>query len=84
MAGSDESRVRVYERADVNNEKRLLALYQNLLGMNQSQIDSYQWSTDLRRVNEGRIVDVVLDMVRSDRFQDRHDLSNERTAIRRY
>lgn len=84
MAGSEESRVRLYERADVNNEKRLLALYQNLLGMSQSQIDSYQWSTDLRRVNEGRIVDVVLDMVRSDRFQDLHDVSNERTAIRRY
>lgn len=84
IAGSDESRVQLYQRADVNNEKRLLALYQHLLGLSSNQIDRNQFDADLRRINEGRIGDVVADMVRSQRFQDLHDLSNERTAISRY
>ena len=46
-----------------------------------SQVDREQWSYDLRRLSEGKIADVVRDMVRSDRFQDVHDVSSERTAI---
>lgn len=84
IAGSEESRVQLYQRADVNNEKRLLSLYQHLLGLSSSQIDRSQFDADLRRINDGRIGDVVADMVRSQRFQDLHDLSNERTAISRY
>ena len=81
IARSEESRVDVYERNNTN-EQRLSALYQHLLNLNSSQVDRDQWSYDLRRLNEGRIADVVRDMVRSDRFQDVHDVSSERTAIR--
>jgi len=80
MARSEESRVRVYERS--SQEQRLLALYQHLLGMNSSQVDQNQWRTDLSRLSQGKIAEVVADMVRSERFQDYHNLSNERTAIR--
>lgn len=77
IARSEESR-----RANTNNEQRLGALYQHLLGLNSNQVDREQWSHDLRRLSEGKITDVVRDMVRSDRFQDFHDVSSERTAIR--
>jgi hypothetical protein len=80
MARSEESRVRVYEQT--SQEQRLLALYQNLLGLNSSQVDQNQWRTDLSRLSAGRIAEVVADMVRSERFQDYHNLSNERSAIR--
>jgi hypothetical protein len=82
IARSNESRVQVYERTNASNEQRLLSLYQNLLGYNSNQVDREQWSYDLRRLSEGKIADVVRDMVRSDRFQDYHNVSNERTAIR--
>ena len=83
IARSEESRFQVYTRnGSLTQEQRLLALYQNLLGMSQRQVDQDQWSYDLRRLGEGKIADVVRDMVRSDRFQDYHNVSNERTAIR--
>ncbi|HEX3128799.1 MAG TPA: hypothetical protein VH394_15815 [Thermoanaerobaculia bacterium] len=81
MARSEESRVRVYENG-VSREQRLLTLYQTLLGLSQSQIDQNQWRTDLSRLAAGRIDQIVSDMVRSQRFQDAHDLSWDRTAIR--
>lgn len=81
MARSEESRVRVYEKG-VSREQRLLTLYQGLLGVNQSQIDQNQWRTDLSRLAAGRIAEIVSDMVRSQRFQDAHDLNWDRTAIR--
>ena len=80
IAQSEESRSRLYEQGQ-NNQQRLASLYQHLLGMSSNQIDSAQWDADLRRLNDGRIVDVVLDMVRSERFQDYHNV-DERTAIR--
>jgi hypothetical protein len=82
IARSEESRVQVFQRTNASNEQRLLALYQNLLNMKSSEVDREQWSYDLRRLSEGKIADVVRDMVRSDRFQDVHDVSSERTAIR--
>jgi hypothetical protein len=82
MARSEESRVQVYDRTGVSREQRLLTLYQILLGLNSSQVDQAQWRTDLSRISAGRIAEIVADMVRSERFQDYHDLSNERTAIR--
>lgn len=83
IARSEESRFQVYTRdASVTQEKRLLALYQNLLGMSERQVDQDQWSYDLKRLSEGKIADVVRDMVRSERFQDYHNVSSERTAIR--
>ena len=74
IAESDESRIRVYEREGVCNQQRLLSMYKNLLGLSSSQIDRDQWTTDLRRMNEGKIDEVVLAMVRSNRFKELHDL----------
>jgi hypothetical protein len=83
IARSEESRFQVYTRGErLTQEQRLTALYRNLLNMNSNQVDREQWSYDLRRLEEGKIADVVRDMVRSDRFQDVHDVSSERTAIR--
>jgi hypothetical protein len=82
IARSEESRVQVFQRTNASNEQRLLALYQNLLNLKSSEVDREQWSYDLRRLSEGKIADVVRDMVRSDRFQDVHNVSSERTAIR--
>jgi len=83
IARSEESRYQVYTReGNVTQEQRLAALYQHLLGLNSNQVDREQWTYDLRRLSEGKIADVVRDMVRSDRFQDVHDVSSERTAIR--
>jgi hypothetical protein len=73
IAGSEESRIRVYENG-VTNEKRLLSLYKNLLGLDTSQIDQQQWADDLRRMNNGQIADVVDDLVRSERFRARYSL----------
>jgi len=70
MANSEESRIRLYEQG-TSNEQRLAALYKNLLGLSSSQIDRTQYENDLRRVNEGRIADVVADIVNSDRFRER-------------
>lgn len=78
IARSEESR----QRLNATTDERLRALYQHLLGLNSSQVDREQWNYDLRRLSEGKIADVVRDMVRSDRFQDVHDVSAERTAIR--
>lgn len=82
IARSEESRVQVFQRTNASNEQRLLALYQNLLNLKSNEVDQQQWSYDLRRLSEGKIADVVRDMVRSERFQDVHDVSSERTAIR--
>ncbi|MFP5287109.1 MAG: hypothetical protein ACLGI9_15315 [Thermoanaerobaculia bacterium] len=78
IARSEESR----QRTNATTDERLRALYQHLLGLNSNQVDREQWNYDLRRLSEGKIADVVRDMVRSDRFQDVHDVSSERTAIR--
>jgi hypothetical protein len=70
IANSEESRVRLYEQG-TTNEQRLAALYRYLLGLSTSQIDRAQYNEDLRRINEGRIADVVSDIVNSQRFRDR-------------
>jgi hypothetical protein len=80
MARSEESRRGITS----SNEQRLAALYQHLLGLTSRQIDQSQWNADLQRLNSGRLVDVVRDMIQSDRFLAYHNLSNERTAISRY
>lgn len=71
IAGSEESRIRIYER-NVTNEQRLLALYRDLLGLESAQIDRDEWEANLRRIADGRIVDVVEGMVRSETFRLRH------------
>ena len=73
MARSEESRVRIYER-QINNRQRLESLYENLLGLSSDDIDDEDWASDLRRLNDGRIADVVSDMVRSSAFREYQDL----------
>lgn len=75
IADSDESRIRLYEKDGVCGEKRLLALYKNILGVDSSRIDRQQWDFDLRRLNNGDIAKVVEDMVRSERFRSRYSLN---------
>ena len=70
MANSEESRIRLYEQG-TTNEQRLTALYKNLLGLSPSQIDRTQYENDLRRVNDGRISDVVYEILSSERFRER-------------
>ena len=71
IARSEESRIRIYENGDVTNERRLISLYRNLLGLDSSDVDRADWSDDLRRLRDGRIGEVVSDMVRSERFRSR-------------
>jgi hypothetical protein len=78
IANSEESRIRVYD-GGVTNEKRLLALYKNLLGQDSGAIDPRQWDTDLRRLSSGQVGQVVQDMVNSERFRTYHSLN---TAVR--
>ena len=73
MARSEESRVRIYERR-INNRQRLESLYENLLGLSPDDVDDEEWAEDLRRLNDGRIADVVSDMVRSSTFREYQDL----------
>jgi hypothetical protein len=75
IANSDESRIRLYEKDGICNEKRLLSLYKNVLGVDSSRIDRGQWDADLRRMNNGELARVVEDMVRSDRFRSRYSLN---------
>lgn len=75
IASSDESRIRLYQESGVTNERRLLALYKNLLGLDSSQIDRGQWDSDLRRLSNGQVAEVVNDMVRSERFRSRYSLN---------
>lgn len=75
LAGSDESRIQVYERENVCNQQRLLALYKNLLGVSAAQINRSQWDADLRRLERGDIDQVVESLLRSDRFRSRYDIT---------
>jgi hypothetical protein len=70
IAGSEESRIQVYDRENVSNQQRLVALYKNLLGLSSSQVSSSEWDSYLRQLNSGDITSVVDSMVRSDRFRD--------------
>ena len=72
IANSDESRVRIYEDRNVSNERRLISLYRNLLGLDPDDVNRSTWDRDLRRMHDGRIADVVSDIVRSERFRSRH------------
>jgi hypothetical protein len=72
IADSDESRVRIYENGNVTNERRLISLYRNFLGLDPDDVNRSAWDRDLRRLHDGRIADVVADIVRSERFRSRH------------
>jgi hypothetical protein len=74
IANSEESR-RLYEQSGMTNEKRLIALYKNLLGLESSQIDRGEWVNDLQQMGNGQIAAVVSDLVRSERFRSRYSLN---------
>jgi hypothetical protein len=74
IANSSESRNRIPGQG-VSSEDRLAALYQNLLGMSPDRVDRSQYENDLRRITAGRVADVVSDMVQSERFRSRANLS---------
>jgi hypothetical protein len=73
MARSEESRIRIYDR-QVTNRQRLEALYENLLDESSDDVDEEDWAADLRRLSDGRVADVVSEMVRSARFREVQDL----------
>src|SRR5690349_20843471 len=75
IANSDESRVRLYEQSGMTNEKRLIALYKNLLGLDPSQVDRDVWFNDLQQLGNGQIANVVDEIVRSERFRSRYSLN---------
>jgi hypothetical protein len=70
IANSEESRYRLA----ATPEQRLTALYKELLGLSPTQADAQQWRSDLDRVSQGRIAEVVSAMVQSQLFRERHDL----------
>jgi hypothetical protein len=73
IANSEESRERLIAQG-TSAEARLESLYLHLLGLTRNQVDSSQWSSDLLRIADRRISDVVFDMVSSDRFRERFGL----------
>jgi hypothetical protein len=79
MAVSTESR-NLDRRDGASGEERLRALYDNLLGLSSANVDRDVWARDLRSIRNGGISDVVEEMVRSERFRDRFDV----TQISRY
>jgi len=70
IANSEESRLRLYDQG-TSNEQRLAALYRHLLGLSTSQITRSEYDANLRRLNDGRIAEVVSDLVNSSRFRER-------------
>ena len=74
IANSEESLVRIYQQGGMTYEKRLAALYRDLLGLEPSQVESAQWNSDLQRLSNGQIASVVEGILRSDRFSSRYAL----------
>jgi hypothetical protein len=72
IANSEESRSRIYQDRQVSNEQRLTSLYRTLLGLEPNQVARSQWESDLSRMNNGQIGQVVEDLLRSDRFRSRY------------
>jgi hypothetical protein len=74
IADSEESRIGLYRNEGMTHERRLVALYQNLLLMNERDIDRRTWDEDLRRLRDGQVRSVVDTMIRSQRFRERFPL----------
>lgn len=68
---SEESQVKVPQRGFAGQD-RLLAIYKQLLDLERSEIDRYQWQDHLAMMAEGRVTDVVMDIVRSPEFRRVH------------
>lgn len=79
IAASEESRVRIYQDG-TTYEQRLAALYEHLLGIEPRTVDPDRWRTDLERLRDGEIDQVVGEMVRSAEFRARFDFSDTRAV----
>lgn len=77
IADSRESQVQVYEKGYTNDD-RLVALYQHLLNMRRDDISRFSWEQNGRRLRDGGLTDVVLNIVRSDIFTEIHYPRNRR------
>ena len=73
IAESRESEIDVYARGACN-QQRLLALHRHLLGVEAAALDQNRWRAELDRMGRGDIAGVVLDIVRSAAYRERHDL----------
>jgi len=72
IAESRESEIDVYARGACN-QQRLLALYRHLLGVDSTALDQGRWRAELDRMGRGDIAGVVLDIVRSAAYRERHE-----------
>jgi len=73
IANSQESRSTIPNRG-VSAEQRLESIYQNLLGLSPNQVDRRTWASDLQLVSQGRLGQLVENMVRSSAFRSRYSL----------
>jgi len=73
IANSQESRSTIPNRG-VSAEQRLESIYQNLLGLSPNQVDRRTWASDLQLVSQGRLGQLVENMVRSSSFRSRNNL----------
>ena len=72
LAESRESEIDVYAHGACN-QQRLLALYRHLLGVEPAAVDQSRWRAELDRMGRGDIAGVVLDIVRSPAYRERHE-----------
>jgi hypothetical protein len=70
---SDESRNTIPQRG-VTPEQRLESIYRSLLGLSPQQAQD-TWRSDLQRVNNGQLLQVVEGILRSDRFRSRYNIT---------
>ncbi|HEY4564564.1 MAG TPA: hypothetical protein VIJ36_16390 [Thermoanaerobaculia bacterium] len=73
IANSNESRITMPGRG-VSPVERLNALYNTLLGLDNTTADQSQWNRDFRAMRDGQIAQVVESIVRSDRFRSRYSI----------
>lgn len=71
IVASEESQVKVVERGNSQGD-RLLAIYRELLDLEPSEVDRYQWRDHLEMMVEGDVTAVVMDIVRSPEFRRVH------------
>lgn len=68
IAESRESKIEIYNRADVSNQTRLVAMYRSLLGLEVQSLDAGLWQNQLDRLNAGDVAGVVDELVRTPEF----------------
>lgn len=61
---------------DVTSTDRVMSLYRELLGLEPSQVDREQLEADIERIEDGDLVDLVTEMVRSDLFLEELGISD--------